>query len=50
MKVTDLKNFPVCSVHKKVYLTCGHDMNAVPLPFCRELFEGKQLAARLVKL
>lgn len=37
-------------MHEKVYLTCGHDMNAVPLCFCRERFEGKQLAVRLAKL
>jgi len=51
LKVIDLKKSPpVCSVHKKVYLTCGHDMTAVPLCFCSERFEGKQLAVRLVKL
>lgn len=40
----------MCSVHEKVHLTCSHDMNAVPLHFCGELFEGEWLAAGLAKL
>lgn len=43
------KSPPLCSLHEKVYLTCGHAMNAVPLHFCRKQFEGKQLAVGLAK-
>lgn len=50
VKIIDLKNLPMCTVHEKVHLMCGHDMNAVPLHFCGELLEGEWLAAGLVKL